>query len=183
MFSKLFGKTEMSHPQYGRMRHRRSIWRGTEAILFGSDLLTLLIPGDVDGPEGAAIDLLTKMEASYPRLRSEMAAKLYQEHYINAKETETAEQIHLEAHWPERDEMGSEDYVDEYAFPEIASADNIWEFASVTGVRFEPRRNSHNKGHQQILLSVIADWYDDHTLGFMFENGEICEFNTSIRPF
>ena len=163
MFSKLFNKPKISHPILGEIVLKRNHWDGTQLKIFGSDSVRVRVPGNADGPSNEAVAAIERVGDPSCSLMQECAKKLYDEHYINGRQAADA---------------GEFDDMEEY--PDIASSEQIWDFAKVVSVVADP----YSTGEvTQIQIGVAAAWDVDHDLGIILQDGTITEFNGSIPPF
>ena len=163
MFTKLFGKPKMAHPTLGEISFRRGQWNGGQFKIFGSESVRVRVPGNDGGPSSAAVSAIEALSDASAHIMRECAQKLYDEHYINGKYSSDAE-----------------GFDDREGYPNITSADQIWDYANTVSVIADPYSTG---AVTQIQIGIVAAWDEDHDLGVILEDGKITDFNGSIPPF
>lgn len=163
MFSKFFAKPKINHPLLGELHFRLRSWKGNELAFWGSDAVRVRVPGNAEGVNEEAVSAIEALRANPAALMQECARRLFEEHYLNGLDAVNAGEY-----------VGVEDY------PKISSADDIWDHADVLSVIVDPYSNRNNA---QVQIGIGTSWDDEHTLGFVVENGKIIEFSMSIPPF
>ncbi len=131
--------------------------------IWGWDAVRVRVPGDADGVNQEAVSVIKTLDETRASLMQECANRLFEEHYLNGLDAVKAGEF-----------VGVEDY------PSISSAKEIWDHANVVSVIVDPYSTRNTA---QVQIGVVTSWDEEHTLGFVFENGQIIEFNMSIPPF
>ncbi len=119
----------------------------------GLPAVPLVLPGNGNEPDPAAIEIVRELDGRLSEWRAEIAAALFDhlEPYASASETG--------------------------AFRHIRTPEDVWPLTKLSHVTVFPQ-----SGALILELGYSVDWDEDHVLGARFQQGKLVELNGSTAP-